>query len=130
MQLSIRVYPRSASVDDAFQRLLMDNVLPFASRRTPDNVDAFLENADVQRLYEYYREALEQIFFFYASSGDKRSTKALVSQAIASGSVSSAFAMSGSSLTVAGRSPGRATRASNSMKEVRRIAPSFVVPLG
>ena len=32
MKLSIRVYPRSRSVDEAFQRLLMDNILPLASR--------------------------------------------------------------------------------------------------
>ena len=32
MKLAIRVYPRSKTVDEAFQRLLMDNVLPLASR--------------------------------------------------------------------------------------------------
>jgi hypothetical protein len=32
MKLAIRVYPRSKSVDEAFQRLLTDNVLPLASR--------------------------------------------------------------------------------------------------
>jgi hypothetical protein len=37
------------------------------------------------RMYRRYRDALEQIFTFYASSSDKRSTKALVSHAIADG---------------------------------------------
>jgi hypothetical protein len=36
------------AVDEAFQRLLMDNVLPLASRRCPDNIDMFLESEDVQ----------------------------------------------------------------------------------
>ena len=35
MKLAIRVYPRSKGVDEAFQRLLMDNVLPLASRCAP-----------------------------------------------------------------------------------------------
>lgn len=48
MKLSVKVYPSARSVDEAFQRLLMENVLPLASRRSPDRVDMFLENEDVQ----------------------------------------------------------------------------------
>ena len=33
MKLSFKVYPDSHSVDDSFQRLLMENILPLASRR-------------------------------------------------------------------------------------------------
>jgi hypothetical protein len=33
MKLSYKVYPDSASIDDSFQRLLMENILPLASRR-------------------------------------------------------------------------------------------------
>ena len=40
MQLSVKVYPGAPVIDDAFQQLLMENVLPLASRRNPDNVDA------------------------------------------------------------------------------------------
>ena len=115
MKLAIRVYPRSRTVDEAFQRLLMDNVLPLASRRCPDNVAAILQHEDVQRLFEYYGEALEQIFQFYASC-DKRTTKAMQAAAMASGAVSAAYPGAGS-FTVSGRSPGRATRASNTMKD-------------
>ena len=79
MKLSIRVYPRSRTVDEAFQRLLMDNLLPLASRRCPDDVSMFMENDDVARLFEYYSDALEQMFQFYATS-DKRSKAALVAQ--------------------------------------------------
>jgi hypothetical protein len=39
----------------------------------------FLENEDVQRLYEYYADALAQIFQFYATA-DRRTTKALKTQ--------------------------------------------------
>lgn len=55
-------------MDDAFQRLLIDHILPLASRRCPDSVDVFLEDPDVVAVYEYYRDALQQIFQFYATS--------------------------------------------------------------
>lgn len=114
MKISIKVYPRSKTVDDAFQRLLMDNVLPLAARRAPVSVEPYLENEDVSALFGYYSDALEQIFQFYATS-DKRTARAMVQQAVASGNLTGPY--SSSSLTVAGRSPGRATRTSNSMKD-------------
>ena len=98
--------------------MLMDNVLPLASRRCPDNIDAFLESSDVQRLFGYYSDALEGVFTFYATS-DKRSAHALLTQAVKLGHVAGPFAAS-QALTVAGRSPARATRSANTMKEVRR----------
>lgn len=113
MKLAIKVYPRSKSVDDAFQRLLMDNVLPLASRRAPDDISMFLENDDVRRLAEYYGDALEQIFSFYATA-DKRTHAQ-----IASLSASAALAAGGAGMSLGGRPPagGRATKSSNSMKE-------------
>ena len=47
MRLSSRVYPRADTVDDAFQQLLMENVLPLASRRSPDPVSMHMENEEV-----------------------------------------------------------------------------------
>jgi hypothetical protein len=164
--------------------------------RCPDSVAAILGHPDVGRLFEYYREALEQVFQFYATSdartgacssgtragvradgprcdacgrtevgapapapctrGDalillsvsasrapppppssppRCAGRALVAQAVASGEISGRRGggglLGGSSsgtgatlatpssfgLTVAGRSPGRATRGVNSMKE-------------
>jgi len=111
MKLAVRVYPRARTVDDAFQRLLMDNILPLASRRRPDAVDMFIMNDDVNRLFDYYREALEQIFAFYATS-DKRTTAAM----IAANNASSSRISNSSMLGYSGRSPGRATKAVNSMK--------------
>ena len=103
--------------------------------RCPDSVSAILAHPDVSRLFEYYRESLEQMFMFYASS-DRRTARALCAQAAAAGEafggrsgagggglsggsgLMGAAAVSGAmGLTVAGRSPGRATRGSNTMKE-------------
>lgn len=116
MKISIKVYPRSRTVDEAFQRLLMDNVLPLASRRVPDNIDMFLEAEDVQRLFAYYSDALEGIFTFYATS-DKRSAAALVASAVKAGHLASGPYAGAHTLTVSGRSPARATRGANTMKE-------------
>ena len=95
----------------------MDNILPLASRRCPDNIDTFLESSDVQRLFGYYSDSLEGVFSFYATS-DKRSQTALLAQAVKLGHVTGPFAAS-QTLTVSGRSPSRATRGANTMKDVR-----------
>lgn len=114
MKLAVRVYPRSRTVDDALQRLLLDNILPLASRRCPDAVDMFLANTDVQRLFDYYRESLEAIFSFYASS-DKRTTAVSASAGGASYGSGMSFSQRGGSVA-----PGsaRGTRmGTNTMKD-------------
>lgn len=80
MKLSTKVYPKAPSVDDAFQQLLMEHVLPLASRRVPDNIEVFLNNEEVQAMYEYYADALEQIFQFYASTAAKKAGKRVKSR--------------------------------------------------
>ena len=70
MKLSVKVYRDALTVDDAFQRLLMENVLPLASRRCPDAVDVFLEDEEVAPLFAYYADAMLAIFQFYASNGE------------------------------------------------------------
>lgn len=67
MKLAVKVFPESKSVDEAFQRILVNNVLPKAWRRNPEPVDAILDDPDVQTLYQRFADALEQIFQFYAS---------------------------------------------------------------
>ena len=117
MKLSAKVFPRSRSKDEAFQRLLMDNILPLAARRCPDSVELFLENEDVAKLFDFYAGALEQIFSFYATN-DKRAHAANTASASAGAMGSGA----GMGLSHTGRSPIRATRAINSMKEAMGYA--------
>jgi len=71
MKLSSKLYPESAeiNIETAFQQLLMENVLPLASRRNPKSVDAVLGDGEVKGLKRYFKEALRYIFEFYASSG-------------------------------------------------------------
>lgn len=48
--------------------MLIEHILPLASRRCPDNVDVFLEDPDVVAIYDYYKDALQQLFQFYATT--------------------------------------------------------------
>jgi hypothetical protein len=114
MKLSVKVYPRARSVDEAFQQLLMDNVLPSAARRCPDDVGMFLENADVRKLFDYYRDALEQIFSFYATA-DKRTAAAMALPSYGAGG-GTALGLSGRSPARGGGGGGGGAKGANSMK--------------
>eukprot|EP00753_Platysulcus_tardus_P010386 PLAT2620.1.p1 GENE.PLAT2620.1~~PLAT2620.1.p1 ORF type:complete len:440 (+),score=160.43 PLAT2620.1:24-1322(+) len=69
MKLSKVLYPMAPTIDDAFQMVLMEHVLPLASRRTPKIVAGYMEEEEVASLLSYYSDALLQIFGFYSSSG-------------------------------------------------------------
>ena len=77
----------------------------------------YLENEDVARLADYYADALEQIFAFYATA-DKRTKAALTASAVEKGHLAAGPYAATTNLTLGGRSPMRATRGANSMKEV------------
>lgn len=64
-----RCYSR-ASPDDAMQLLLMDNILPLAARRHPIALTSILTQPAVEALFDYYQEALHDIFRYYASNSD------------------------------------------------------------
>ena len=71
MRLSQKLYPEAAelNIETAFQQLLMENVLPLASRRSPRSIDAILGDGEILGLKKYFRESLRYIFEFYGSSG-------------------------------------------------------------
>ncbi|GMH50329.1 hypothetical protein TL16_g08085 [Triparma laevis f. inornata] len=71
LKLSSKLYPTSAeqSAEAAFQQLLMENVLPLASRRSPKSIDAVLHEKSVVDLFKYFKQSLTKIFEYYASSG-------------------------------------------------------------
>ncbi|CAM9374159.1 unnamed protein product [Ascophyllum nodosum] len=74
--------PRVASmtkVEATFQRLLMENVLPLASRRRPTTVAAELRDPLVRDILSHYGPALRELFRFYASSPSISTPKARVS---------------------------------------------------
>ena len=75
MRISTRVYPTAPSVDEAFQQLLMENVLPLASRRSPDPVAIHLEKEGVREILDYFGDAIHSIFQFYATAADHKRRK-------------------------------------------------------
>lgn len=103
LKLAVKVYPRSRSSDEAFQRLLVDNIIPLASRRCPENISFYLSNAEVVALYDTFKDALEQIFAYYATN-DKRA------HAPGGARASAATAPPGKGLSHSSASPVRATK--------------------
>ena len=74
-QLAPRVYPRS-NKDTVFQQLLLENLLPLASRRNPEPMSEQLQADDIQKILEYYMPGLEQIFLFYSDISERRQRQA------------------------------------------------------
>eukprot|EP00947_MAST-08B_sp_MAST-8B-sp1_P004915 g4915.t1 len=60
--LAQRVYP-SLGIEEAFQRLMADQILEFAARLAPEAVNL----AEVAPLYRRFGKGLKQIFQYYAS---------------------------------------------------------------
>lgn len=52
------------------QQLLMDNILPMAARRRPVALDGIVNQPQVEELFLYYEEALQEIYRFYATNTD------------------------------------------------------------
>jgi hypothetical protein len=83
MRLAEKLYFKADTIDDAFQQLLMENVLPLASRRSPDPVAKHLEDPEVIGLFEYFDDSLYFLYSFYASAADakrRRNTKSTKSR--------------------------------------------------
>jgi hypothetical protein len=74
MKLAPRVYPRT-SLDIVFHQLLLENLLPLASRRKPDSVEVEMRNPEVEDLFDEYYKGLEQIFKFYSDMSEQRQRK-------------------------------------------------------
>jgi hypothetical protein len=74
MKLSTKLYPTSTSangsvIESAFQQLLMENVLPLASRRSPKSIDSVLCSGEIMGLFTHFGPSLTKIFEFYAGEG-------------------------------------------------------------
>ena len=74
MKLAPKVHPRSPK-DTVFHQLLMENILPLASRRQPESIASLMEDPEVQGIFEQFGEALRQIFLFYADLSERRLRK-------------------------------------------------------
>ena len=71
IRIAHRCYPSCKSPEEAMQQLLMDNILPLASRRKPGDMSAIVKQPPVIDLFKYYEDALLQLFRFYATASAK-----------------------------------------------------------
>ncbi len=69
--LAKRCYPSAASDDEeALKCILMDNLLPFASRRMTSDIRSIIEGREMVDLFKYYENSLASLFNYFSSSAD------------------------------------------------------------
>ena len=61
-------YPSSANGDGAMIHLLVDNILPLASRREPRSITKVLESKEITALFAFFEDAVHSVFDFYAAN--------------------------------------------------------------
>jgi hypothetical protein len=70
-RIAVKCYPNDErSEDESMQQLLMDNILPLASRRIPVDITQVLAQPAVEALYSYYKDSLTEVFRFLAVTSD------------------------------------------------------------
>jgi len=69
-------YPSQPDDDTALKQILMDNVLPFASRRLPESLKPILSNPDIVALFSYYEDALAVIFHYFSTESEISANRA------------------------------------------------------
>jgi hypothetical protein len=71
MDLAPDVHPESDS-NVVFQRMLMENILPLASRRDPVDIAEYYDEDVRHLLNEEFRDSLQSIFDYYCNDADRR----------------------------------------------------------
>ena len=71
-KLALKCYPSCKTADEALQQILMDNLLPLALRRKPVSIQAFLNLPAIENLFNYYEDAIFELFRFFSSVGADR----------------------------------------------------------
>lgn len=72
LRVAMKCYPSCKNREAAMQQLLMDNILPLASRRHSVTVLPLLKQPSVEALFRYYEDSLHLLFTFFATSSDYR----------------------------------------------------------
>jgi hypothetical protein len=72
IRIAQKCYPSCGNCEEAMQQLLMDNVLPLATRRKPVSIALLLKQPPIDALFKYYEDALFELYKFYITSADLR----------------------------------------------------------
>lgn len=70
IRISQKCYPSGRNKEETMQQLLLDNILPMASRRKPISIAALVKQPHIELIYKYYEDALIELFKFYTTSSD------------------------------------------------------------
>mmetsp|Transcript_17062 Transcript_17062/g.40004 ORF Transcript_17062/g.40004 Transcript_17062/m.40004 type:complete len:429 (-) Transcript_17062:318-1604(-) len=65
--LSKKLYSDAPTLNESFQQLLMENILPLAHRRNPQTIENQLRAGQNAMLRTYFDEALLELYKFYAA---------------------------------------------------------------
>ena len=81
--LSKKLYSDAPTLNESFQQLLMENILPLAHRRNPQTIENQLRAGQNAMLRTYFNEALLELYKFYAaeSQNEEKNTSNTTVQA-------------------------------------------------
>jgi hypothetical protein len=74
-RLSSKLYPAAPSQNEAFQTLLMENILPLAHRRNPQTIRTQLDNVLVRGVQNEFHDAILELYTFFASESQEEDRK-------------------------------------------------------
>ena len=75
IRVASRCYPSCENTEESMHQLLMDNILPMAARRRPFSMSSFVNQPGIASLFEYYNEALTEIFKHYGKNAESLSKR-------------------------------------------------------
>ena len=75
IRVATRCYPSCEDTEESMHQLLMDNILPMAARRRPFSMSSFVNQPGIVVLFEYYNEALNEIFKHYGKNAESLSKR-------------------------------------------------------
>ena len=75
IRVATRCYPSCEDPEESMHQLLMDNILPMAARRRPFSMSSFVKQPNIVALFEYYHDALTEIFKHYGKNAESLSKR-------------------------------------------------------
>ncbi len=70
IKIAKKAYPSGETKEGSMQQLLMDNLLPMASKRKPVSIALLLKQPNIEAIFKYYEDSLQELYKFYTTSSD------------------------------------------------------------
>ncbi len=78
VRIACHCYPSGKTPEDSMQQLIMDNLIPYASKRRVIDIASVLKQHEIEKQFKYYEDSLLEIFRAYASAADHNSKRNLL----------------------------------------------------